>query len=225
MHELPPPARRPGRPVRKSGKPEQRQQLLDTALELFARRGIVDTTLGEIARAAGVTSAMVHYYFKSRDELLDVVIDERLAPVRERMQAALQGTDEPVALLVAFAREMVQIGTEHAWFAPLWMREVVSAGGGLRERMEQRFGSGKRDRFVERLARAQREGRLNPGLDPRLIVLSLLGLTLLPLATAKLFRDASAKSHKPDKPDKLIEADDIARHAVALLLQGVGPVP
>jgi AcrR family transcriptional regulator len=191
--------------------------LLATALELFARRGIVDTTLGEIARAAGVTAAMMHYYFKSRDELLDVVIDEHLAPLREQMHAALLGTEEPVAQLLAFAREMVRLGTEHTWFAPLWMREVVSTGGGLRARMEQRFGLGKRDRFVERLARAQREGHLNPALDPRLMVLTLLGLTLLPLATAQNLRDAAGKAS--------FTPDDIARHAVALLLQGAGPAP
>jgi AcrR family transcriptional regulator len=164
-----------------------------------------------------VTAAMVHYYFKSRDELLDVVIDERLAPLRERMQAALGGTDEPVALLVAFAREMVSLGTEHPWFAPLWMREVISTGGGLRERMEQRFGSGKRDGFTERMVRAQHEGRINPGLDPRLMVVSLLALTLLPLTTSKNFRKVGSAAP--------IEPDDIARHAVALLLHGVGPVP
>jgi hypothetical protein len=97
------------------------------------------------------------------------------------------------------------------------MREVVSTGGGLRARMEQRFGLGKRDRFVERLARAQREGHLNPALDPRLMVLTLLGLTLLPLATAQNLRDATGKAS--------FTPDDIARHAMALLLQGAGPAP
>ena len=74
--EPPKAGRRPGRPSgAQHGEP--RTLLLDVALVLFARQGIMETTLGAIAREAGVTPAMVHYYFKTRDQLLDVLIDER----------------------------------------------------------------------------------------------------------------------------------------------------
>ncbi len=55
-------ARRPGRPSGAARGAQQRDRLLDAALELFARQGIVDTTLGEMAREAGFTPAMMHYY-------------------------------------------------------------------------------------------------------------------------------------------------------------------
>ena len=227
------PPRRPGRPVRAAGSAAQRETLLGIALELFAQRGVVNTTLTEIARAAGVTAAMVHYYFKSRDHLLDVLIAERLEPIRSRMIAALNGTDDPVELLVGLARQMfdgivgtddpvellvglarqmVEIGAEHSWYAPLWMREVLSEGGGLRERLQQHHGRNQQEEFIERLRQAQSQGRLNAGLEPELIVLSLFGLTLLPLA--KLC--APQSTHAPQ-----ITPDMIARHAVALLVGGL----
>jgi AcrR family transcriptional regulator len=198
--------------VRAAGSAAQRETLLGIALELFAQRGVVNTTLTEIARAAGVTAAMVHYYFKSRDHLLDVLIAERLEPIRSRMIAALNGTDDPVELLVGLARQMVEIGAEHSWYAPLWMREVLSEGGGLRERLQQHHGRNQQEEFIERLRQAQSQGRLNAGLEPELIVLSLFGLTLLPLA--KLC--APQSTHAPQ-----ITPDMIARHAVALLVGGL----
>jgi len=206
------PARRPGRPVRVAGKAEQRETLLGIALELFAQRGVINTTLVEIARAAGVTAAMVHYYFKSRDHLLDVLIAERLDPIRERMMAALVGTEDPVELLMGLARQMVQISAEHSWYARLWMREVVSEGGGLRDRIDQAHGRSKQEAFIERLRQAQKDGRLNAELEPELIVLSVMGLTLLPLAKFSV-------SPSPYSPQTASEV--IARHAVALLLGGV----
>lgn len=204
--------RRPGRPARGMGAPEQRDTLLDLALELFAQRGVLNTTLAEIARAAGVTAAMVHYYFKSREQLLDVLIAERLDPIRERMLAALAGTEDPVELLVGLARQMVQIASEHSWYAPLWMREVLSEGGGLRDRLEQRHGQAPKAVFIERLRQAQRDGRLNPGLEPELLVQSLMGLTLLPLAKLHVSQTGCMPQLTPET---------IARHAVALLLGGV----
>jgi AcrR family transcriptional regulator len=216
----PTPARRPGRPPgRPAGShqgPEQRVRLLDAALALFARQGILDTTLGAIAKEAGFTPAMVHYYFKSRDQLLDVLIEERFLPLRAAIGAPFEANpDNPVEAISQFARRLVEVADENPWFPPLWVREVISEGGWLRQRMHERFGHSHHQASVQRIAQWQKEGRVNAALEPSLVFLSLLGLTILPLATSKMWRNDPAR--------RSLTADDIARHAVALLVQGVGP--
>ncbi|CAG4926658.1 HTH-type transcriptional regulator BetI [Paraburkholderia saeva] len=208
--------RRPGRPAGSTRGPAQRERLLDVALALFARQGIVDTTLGAIAREAGVTPAMVHYYFKTRDQLLDVLIDERFVPLRAGLGGAFQANpDDPVAAITQLARHLVDISTEYPWFPSLWVREVISEGGLLKQRMRARFGDMHQKASIECIAKWQKAGRLNAALEPSLVFLSLLGLTVLPLATSKEWRN--------DPIRRQIGADDIARHAIALLVQGVGP--
>lgn len=126
--ESPKAGRRPGRPTGvQHGEP--RALLLDVALVLFARQGIMETTLGAIAREAGVTPAMVHYYFKTRDQLLDVLIDERFVPLRAELGRAFADSDaEPAEALRAFAEGLVAVAERHPWFATLWVREVISEG-------------------------------------------------------------------------------------------------
>jgi AcrR family transcriptional regulator len=204
--------RRPGRP---SGahRAEARQHLLDVALELFAREGIGETTLGAIAREAGVTSAMVHYYFKTRDQLLDVLIDERFVPLRAELARVFSEPTEPVDTLRAFVETVVATVDKHPWFAALWMREVISEGGLLRQRMAERFGDEHKQRAVERIAQWQRDGRLNAALEPSLVFTSLIGLSVFPLATTRWRNDG----------ERALTTDQIARHAVALLMHGVRP--
>jgi AcrR family transcriptional regulator len=209
-------ARRPGRPTGSARGPDQRARLLDIALALFARQGILDTTLGAIAREAGVTPAMVHYYFKTRDQLLDVLIDERFLPLRAAMGGPFQANpDDPVAAITQAAHRLVDVAIEYPWFPPLWVREVISEGGLLKQRMHERFGDAHQKASLECIAKWQTEGRLNADLEPSLVFLSLLGLTILPLATSKVWRNDPAR--------RQISAEDIARHAVALLVHGVGP--
>jgi len=210
------PARRPGRPSGAARGPEQRNRLLDAALVLFARQGIVDTTLGEIAREAGFTPAMMHYYFKTRDQLLDVLIDERFAPLRAGLGMPFQeDPDDPVAAITQLAQRLVQVAAEHPWFPSLWVREVISDGGLLRQRMHERFGNAHQKASLSAIARWQKEGRLNAELEPALVFVTLLGLTILPLATSKLWCN--------DPLRRNIGGAEIARHAVALLVQGIGP--
>lgn len=209
-------SRRPGRPPGASRGAEQRTRLLDAALELFARQGIVDTTLGEIAREAGFTPAMMHYYFKTREQLLDVLIEERFGPLRASLGVPFQEhADDPVAAITQLAQRMVQAAVERPWFPSLWVREVISDSGLLRQRMQERSGDANQKASLATIERWQKEGRLNPALEPSLMFVTLLGLTLLPLATSKLWRR--------DPKRRLIGGDEIARHAVALLVQGISP--
>ena len=55
---------------------ERRAQLLETALEVFARRGFGRAGHAEIAEAAGVAVSTVFLYFKTREALRDAVLDE-----------------------------------------------------------------------------------------------------------------------------------------------------
>jgi AcrR family transcriptional regulator len=192
-----------------------REQLLDIALELFARQGVAETTIGAIAREAGVTPAMVHYYFKTRDQLLDMLIEERFVPLRAKLgQAFTDHAAEPADALRAFAQTLVATVERHPWFAALWVREVTSEDGELKARIDARFGDTHKQAAIERIRAWQKEGKLNPELEPSLVFVSIFGLTVLPLATSK-WREAR---------EPRLTGEQIARHAVALITHGIGPL-
>ena len=71
--------RAPGRPA--ADAPDQRASVLDAALACFVRQGIGATSLRDIAREAGVTPALLHYYFGDKPQLQAAVVEERLMPV------------------------------------------------------------------------------------------------------------------------------------------------
>ena len=63
--------RAPGRPPDDA---DRRALALDAALDCYVRRGIAATTLRDIAAAAGVTPALLHYYFRDAAGLREAVI-------------------------------------------------------------------------------------------------------------------------------------------------------
>jgi|SRR6187402_139595 len=56
--------------------PERRIQLIEAATTLFAENGFSGTTTREIARAAGVTEAMIFRHFENKESLYKIVIEE-----------------------------------------------------------------------------------------------------------------------------------------------------
>lgn len=226
MNPALPASRKLGRPARPAGA-DGRDAMLDVATELFASQGVAATTIAHIAKGAGVTSAMVHYYFKNREQLIDVVVAERLAPVIAYVWApAATGpaADDataagPHAMVARVVRRIVQCASERPWLAPLWMREVVNAGGQLRERVFRQLPFDHLHAFAALIAQGQRAGAVNRDVEPRLVFLSVLGMTLVPLATSDLWQRIWAD----DGNAATLDPDTIAAHAIAILSGGLFP--
>jgi AcrR family transcriptional regulator len=69
----------------------RRQQLIDTARTVFAARGFRGTTTRELARAAGVTEAVIFQHFRDKDALYAAILQQRAAdPDAERWFARLE---------------------------------------------------------------------------------------------------------------------------------------
>jgi len=208
------PARRPGRPSGVKKGADKRELLLDAALKLFAQSGIGETPLSAVAKEAGVTTAMLHYYFNTREKLLDVLIEERFQPVRAGFTDIFDThADDPLMAITSMAQCMIDAAVKYPWVAPLWVREVISESGMLKKRMEARNGDANRKIVHESITRWQAEGRLNPDLDPALLFISLFGLTLFPLASMKMRQGATS----------LITPDMLRKHVAVLLFHGVAP--
>ncbi|GAA5077515.1 TetR/AcrR family transcriptional regulator [Lysobacter panacisoli] len=205
--------RAPGRPGPDS--PDLRARLLDAAIACFVREGIAATPLRAIAVEAGVTPALLHYYFGDKEQLKEAVISERVLPAFNQLREPLLNAGDDVCGLVAgFVNGVGRLVAAHPWLPPLWVREVLCEGGALRDVLFERIGPQLPQMMTARFARAQARGEINEDLDPRLLMVSLVGLTLFPAAGAPIWR-------------RLLQADDLdfdalRRHTLALLDRGLG---
>lgn len=65
------------------GQPDKRTRLIETATKLAYEHGFRETSLADIAAAAQVPVGNVYYYFKTKEELGEAVVERRLAQFRE----------------------------------------------------------------------------------------------------------------------------------------------
>lgn len=208
-----PPRRAPGRPGTDS--PDLRAQLIEAALACFVRDGIAATSLRGIAAQAGVTPAMLNYYFGSKQSLRDAIFEERLMPAVMQLREGVAGADDDVrAMVTRFVQGMLGLVDAHPWLPSLWVREVLCEGGALRELLLTRIGPDLPRFLASRFAEAQRQGVINPSLDPRLLVVSLIGLTMFPAAGAPIWQQIFQAE---------LGTDVLAQHALALLGHGMEP--
>ncbi|TXH77883.1 MAG: TetR/AcrR family transcriptional regulator [Lysobacteraceae bacterium] len=201
-----------GRPAGEQA--DLRDRLLDASVACFARKGIAATSLREIAAEVGATPALLHYYFGGKDALQAAVIEERVMPLFGRLHKPLQhALDQPRDLVHAIVRTVIATAMANPWLPQLWVREVLQEDGVLRSLMLERIGPLLPRLLSARLRADQAAGLLNPRLDPRLLVPSIIGQTMFLVAAAPIWR-------------RLFDADDIdaealTRHALTMLESGM----
>lgn len=205
-----------GRPP-SSESGERREHILESALNLFAAQGIAGTTIARIAGEAGVTSAMVHYYFTNREGLLDALVAERLAPAIAYIWAGISADmpAEPRDIVTNFVDRLLETVERIPQLPLLWSREVLNAGGLLRERVMAQVPVERFDGLRRFFAEARRRGELNPGVAPDFVFTSVMGVVLLPLVA----QDIIGKLAAMPVPDRTL----LRRHALAVLLEGLCP--
>jgi AcrR family transcriptional regulator len=81
------PAKR-GRPPKHSRQADTSETILDVAEDLFSKHGFYGVTIREVAREAGVDTALLHYYFGTKKGLFDAVFLRRAEVLnRERLDS------------------------------------------------------------------------------------------------------------------------------------------
>jgi AcrR family transcriptional regulator len=200
-----------------AGAPDLRRSLLVAARNLFITRGFGNVGTRELARAAGVSPAMIAYYFGDKQGLYEALVEDAVGRVLARLQGLAREPDrrqEPVdAFLAAYLETLIA----EPWIPQLLVREVLAQDSPLRRRFRESFAGPALAALGAMLGDERDRGRLRSDLDTRLAVLSLVGMTVFPFLVHPVLGEVFGYRLDADFRDRL------HRHTRRLFLDGARP--
>ncbi|HEU5074787.1 MAG TPA: TetR/AcrR family transcriptional regulator, partial [Polyangiaceae bacterium] len=99
-----------GRP---SNTVERRREIVRALERVMAAQGYSGATVAEVARVAGLNPGLVHYHFKTKQEILLALIGEIAQTLEGRYRKRVsQAGGKPVAELVAFIQAHLAFGVD-----------------------------------------------------------------------------------------------------------------
>ncbi len=94
----------------RTAQPDKRTRLIETATKLAYGRGFRETSLADIAEAARVPVGNVYYYFKTKEELAEAVVERRLEEFRASREE-MDRLSSPKERLFAFVDSIQRTGS------------------------------------------------------------------------------------------------------------------
>ncbi len=159
-------------------KETRRQQLLDAAISVFARKGYVEASIDDIIREADVARGTFYLYFPGKKEIFLAIIDHYFELLSELVKKFM-AKEWPARLDRERFREHVltwlRFFAQHRDLAKVIYREATSIDPQFEARWS-RLSEMVKDFLVERVRRFQQDGILRETLDPRAWALFMEGI-------------------------------------------------
>jgi TetR/AcrR family transcriptional regulator len=165
----------PSHPARKSRiKTINEGLILEAALDVFSRYGFRGTTLDQIALRAEMSKPNLLYYFKSKDDIYEAVLERTLA----EWLAPLTGLDaggEPIEEIKKYVAAKIALSERNPKASRLFANEILQGAPSIANVL-----SGPLKTIVDRKARTIRkwiaEGRIAP-VDPYHLIFMIWAVT------------------------------------------------
>lgn len=102
------------------------EDILNAAREIFLEKGFKETTMRDIANKANINMAMLHYYFRSKENLFQLVFDEALLLIYERLiQNLADDTIDIFGKIRMFICEYITLFDNNPLIAPFITSELI----------------------------------------------------------------------------------------------------
>jgi AcrR family transcriptional regulator len=157
---------------------ETRERIVDVAVRFIARNGARGTSLADIAAEAGVSQTGLLYHFRSKEALLNAVLDRHLAFSEEWLWG--DGPDPGVKIVDVVARHVASWPSQHddkvaslLGMNIVVLGENVSPGTDLHPRLVEGYRT-TIDRVTATLRSAQERGELRGDIEPRLKAMEII---------------------------------------------------
>jgi AcrR family transcriptional regulator len=147
---------------------EKKVVIEEAAKTLFIKQGFHATSMRDIARGASVSLGNLYNYYRTKEEILESIIEKYLVVIDDKLRDIFDQIDEPLETenLLRLSGLIKKIVNENHDFWLLMYIDVLEFQNRHFRKMFEGLADKFRRRFEAEFAQAQRERKIHPKVDP-----------------------------------------------------------
>lgn len=186
--------KQPGRPAGSSKN--IKHDLMISAIKLFADNDFNSVSLKDVAKSCGTTSAMVHYYFGTKENLINNIATDFLIPIfLEIFQPALD-KENPLDMIETIINNIIPFAEMHPYIAKVWSKNILNNDSMLAKYMRSYIPFDKINTFSNKIRQGQKDGIINKNLLPNLVYPTIISNVFICMHTFDFLLDNTNNEEK-----------------------------
>ena len=107
---------------------ESRQHILDKAAEVFAKKGLANTKINDLAEAAGVSQGLLYRYFIDKEDIFIALLEKPVTGAIQWTQAAIEHIGSPLEQLRRLTEQFLQGMSEEPVYYQILTQAMALSG-------------------------------------------------------------------------------------------------
>lgn len=163
------------------------QKILDAAKKVFVRKGMAGARMQDIADEAGINKALLHYYFRNKEKLFEVIFTEAASRLFPRINQLFSADLPLFEKIELFCQEYIDIIKENTYL-PLFVLNEINQNA---DHFFDKFWNGKMkpdpSRLVRQIEEEVKKGNIRP-VHPAGLVVNLVSMVIFPFMARPMIK-------------------------------------
>ena len=112
---------------------QTKELILKTAKKLFAKNGLTETTMDDIAKEARIGKGTIYHYFESKEQMYCQIIEDDMAGIKEELVKAMGSESEPDKKLHAYIMTRMMSMLKFSSFYSMFKQDYIDYYGYIKK--------------------------------------------------------------------------------------------
>lgn len=154
----------------------RQEQITQAVLSLIASDGLKELSVAKVAHRVGIVPSAIYRHFKSKDEIIDVVLDFIRDRLLANVKAVCEETPEPLERLRLLLIRHVKLIRENQAIPRIIFSEDVYGGNPDRKAKVYKIIKDYLNQVGEIIGQGQKEGKMRSDVNTETAALMFLGI-------------------------------------------------
>ena len=155
------------------------QRILEAAKKVFLLRGLDGARMQDIADEAGINKAMLHYYFRSKERLFEVIFDSMASKIVPDLTSIVEQDLPIVVILDRIVHRYIDFVSENPQLPLFMISELTKDPERIKSLMNHTGNFSKMQGFGVKLMQAMQAGDIKQ-VHPLHLILNIIAMCIFP---------------------------------------------
>ncbi|HEX5654326.1 MAG TPA: TetR/AcrR family transcriptional regulator [Chitinophagaceae bacterium] len=162
------------------------EKILQAAKKVFVLKGMAGARMQDIADEAGINKALLHYYFRNKEKLFEVIFMEAAQKLFPRINQVFNSEQPLFEKIESFCSEYIDVVMENPYLPLFVINEINQDPDYFLSKVWS--GKSKPDprKFLEQIEKEVKKGTIKR-VSPLHLLMNLISMTIFPFVAKPMF--------------------------------------
>ena len=161
------------------------EKILSAAKKVFVANGMMGARMQDIADEAGINKALLHYYFRNKEQLFDVIFMSAARQLFPKIRQIFESDAPLFEIIEKFCADYIDIISENPYLPLFVFNEIHRNPAGFIKKINTDMGFPKPELFLKKVEMAMENGTIKK-ISPIQLLLNLLSMCIFPFVAKPL---------------------------------------